>query len=137
MLAMAAAAVSNAPGGSLTCSMSTLNIFVQINSVLIDQLHPQTTKSGTTEFAGTTLENAYKAYMAILINMRVKGLLKYHTLMHGICMTATCVIYNSVTFSPPRSYPLISRSGGRAIALHGHAAQNDILANVDWENIAD
>ncbi|EIW62770.1 uncharacterized protein TRAVEDRAFT_17336 [Trametes versicolor FP-101664 SS1] len=87
-----------------------------INSVLVDQVHPQLTKSRTTEFAGSTLRNAYKAYMIILVNMHITKPLRYHALMHGICMTAT---------------------GGHAITLHGHAAQNDILANVDWENIAD
>ncbi|KAL1945897.1 hypothetical protein VTO73DRAFT_1899 [Trametes versicolor] len=87
-----------------------------INSVLVDQVHPQLTKSRTTEFAGSTLRNAYKAYMIILVNMHITKPLRYHALMHGIYMTAT---------------------GGHAITLHGHAAQNDILANVDWENIAD
>ncbi len=68
-----------------------LQLGLQIHSVLIDHINPATAGSDCmTEFSGPTLHGAFKAYMGILVNLRVAALGTYHTLMHQICMTARC-----------------------------------------------
>ncbi|CDO75781.1 hypothetical protein BN946_scf184792.g3 [Trametes cinnabarina] len=115
MLAMAAAAVSNGltPRHDITNLNVSRRFPMQINSVLLDNTDSSTSSS---EFAGSALDNAFKAYMKILVQLRIKNVQRYHALMHGICMAVT---------------------GGNAINLHGNATQNDILANVDWDAIVD
>lgn len=98
MLAMAAAAVRNHDAASRDVILTIL--YIQIHSVLIDHVHPPvTSKSGATEFAGTALENAFKAYMTILVKMRIKSLTAYHALMHDICMTVTYVSFKCGTLT--------------------------------------
>ncbi|KAI0822879.1 hypothetical protein BC628DRAFT_1421287 [Trametes gibbosa] len=86
-----------------------------INYVLIDHVNASTTSTAASEFAGPALGNAFKAYMSILVKLRIASPQAYHKLLHGICMTAT---------------------GGQAVNVHGNPTQNDILANVDWDAIA-
>ncbi|KAI0630882.1 hypothetical protein C8Q77DRAFT_1211794 [Trametes polyzona] len=90
-----------------------------IHSVLIDHSFKtaETTTGGrasSSDFAGPTLDSVFKAYMAILANLRKAAPNTYHALMHNICTVVT---------------------GGRAVVDEARTAQNTILSVVDWASI--
>ncbi|KAI9065724.1 hypothetical protein FKP32DRAFT_1602235 [Trametes sanguinea] len=84
-----------------------------IHAVLNDHINPPV-DGKPSEFGGIILENAFRAYMRILIAFRLNNTGAYHQLMHKIAMSVT---------------------GGRAVNTHGDATQADILSRVDWDNI--
>ncbi|KAI0673078.1 hypothetical protein C8Q78DRAFT_1077369 [Trametes maxima] len=86
-----------------------------IQSVIHDRVHPTADKS-MSDFAGPTIENAFKAFMKILLGKRERSLTAYHEFMHELCTKVT---------------------GGRATKLHSEISQADILARVDWDDSDD